>query len=161
MWLQIISVISGNLGITSVQELSLSLYFRSFHRQKNKSPASHLLHSLHCKFRSPDCSTTWIPKHHSPAASHLLPAPPDHPSSVKGSVLPLKDAFHLRPLPRAGLGEEASTPMQSCATAMQDFAGKCGGCFVKRWGGTQGIGAAPVPPKSGPEAIMSALEVGT
>lgn len=145
------------LEISSVQELSLSLYFRSFHRQNNKNPASHLMHSLHCKFQSPGCSTTGIfGTTDSPAVSHLQPAPPDHSSSVKGSVLPPKDAFHLRSLPRAGPVEEASAQMQSCATALQDFAGKCGGCFVKWWGGTQGTRAAPVPPKSGPEGVMSA-----
>lgn len=90
------------LGITSVQELSLSLYFRSFHRQNNKNPAWHLMHNLHSKLRSPGCSTTGVPKHHSPAAFHLLPAPPDHSTCVNGFVLPPKDAFRLRSLPRAG-----------------------------------------------------------
>lgn len=85
------------LWITSAQELSRSLWFKSCYWQDNKNPPPHLVNSLHCKFQSPGCSAARVPKHSSRAASHLLPGPVDHSSRVKGSLPHKKDAFHLRP----------------------------------------------------------------
>lgn len=69
----------------------------------------------------------------------------------------MKDAFHLDPFPALGEWEETWVQMQSCAAALQAFAGKFGGCFARWRGVLQGVGAAPVPRKSWPEGLMSAL----